>query len=260
MAKLKKILFILACAFFIVQLSSCSSVNHSNFSKKKYTNYRSQRTQKLKHNAVTAQSNIETETDFSEAAETDDLSKTLKTVESIRSSDEQEMDVAVPSTGPSNKEKETLTQLESIKETNTDAQLNDSDLTNENEAHESTERAGNRSNFEKFSKEKQVQRLIEFTALFNTTAVIMIIAAVAGLFAIFSWPFLIPGGTALVIGWVLSMIATTKVKRICVMDQSKKFQRKHAWFMLVKIIGIVGISITLIGGLLLLLLWLLRVY
>ncbi|MFT6921106.1 MAG: hypothetical protein ACJA1C_000100 [Crocinitomicaceae bacterium] len=232
------------CAVLILA-SSCSTSNRSNFSKRKHTNFRT-----AKSNNFKASSEENNRADVTYA----DIENTAESV--IENSIEPEVIVEDELTSDFYEE---LVEIE-------DQTIEENEVSEkgfEEEPRELLEGkqedgVGNRNNFELLTEEGKAQRMIEFNALFNATAVLMAMAAIFGLMGIvFIW-LLWFGAIFLFSGWIVSFVAATKVKRINAESQTKQFRNKLKWIQFANWVGIVACCVTIVLGLLLLIVWLSR--
>ena len=165
---MKKLLFILTCLSLIIQLTSCSSMNHSNFSKKKYTNFKTAKARNYKSGVDSNKSSVAS------------MPEGDPTIENVSQPifGEKKLEV-IPTeslSGISNEEDSEDSETVPNVEMNEGLENVHFETDNEVEGVEEKEDFGNRTDFERLTKEQQVQRLIQFNALFNATAVVMIFA------------------------------------------------------------------------------------
>lgn len=240
--KMKGLTIFLFALLMIAQLTSCSSARQTNFGKKKYTNFRTAKVKKIK--GTPSESSYEEDFTVIESPEKTTL-------------DQKTEDLPIISLADVISDKSNMSS-EAIEIVEEKIEYDKTEETTKASENNSSKNVGNRTDFEKLDKKEQMQRLIDYNSIFNATAVIMIIAGLALMLgAVAVYMLFVAGGFA-IIGWVLSMVALTKVKRVKVKSQTKAFVNKFIWLKVLNVIGILVCVVTILPGLILLLVWALR--
>lgn len=124
-----------------------------------------------------------------------------------------------------------------------------------------------KKDFKTFTQEKKNQAIIQFNALFNAGLAILIIATllliIAGILTLGPSNFIITlfgviGAIMIFVSWIISLIALNKVRRIRKADFVGNLGIKVNLARLVAFIGIAVCVITILGGVILGILWLAR--
>ncbi|MFT6282454.1 MAG: hypothetical protein ACJA0U_002591 [Salibacteraceae bacterium] len=232
------------CAVLILA-SSCSTWNRSNYSKKKYTNFR---TAKSKNFKASSEENNRADVKYA------NIENTQESV--IENSIEPE--VIVEDELTSDFDEEFVEIKDQTIEENEVFEIGSEEESRELPEGKQKGGVGNRNNFELLSEKGKAQRMIEFNALFNATAVLMTMAAIFGLMGIvFMW-FLWFGAVFIFSGWIVSMVAATNVKRANSLGKTKQFTNKYNWIKFATGIGIAACCVTVVLGVILLIVWLSR--
>lgn len=118
---------------------------------------------------------------------------------------------------------------------------------------------GNQRDFETLSQHDQNQSILAFNRMFNAGLIILLIALLFLLGGLLFFPAAAVALPLIFSLWIMSFVALNKVRRIDLSDQSKRLGTKIKLAQLVCGIGITVCVVTILGGIVLLLLWLSRV-
>ena len=229
----------LFCAVLVLA-SSCSTSNRSNFSKKKYTNFRSAKS-KTHKTGVEENDYAETKTVINQDLAEEKPEKAILLVEDELNSDIEEESLVA--------ELVTLEENEILEKI-----IEEEPKTARPGKQEGG--YGNRNNFELLSKEGKAQRMIEFNALFNFVAVFMAAGVIFALLGLLVFWLALIGAGFVFTGWIVSFVAATKVKRVNTSDKTKQFQNKYKWILFANWVGITACIIVFPLGIILLIVYL----
>jgi hypothetical protein len=125
-----------------------------------------------------------------------------------------------------------------------------------------------RRDYNNLSKQEQEQAMINFNWLFNSglaiffgsiLLIVLFFLAAAAVNA--AWPFILlwAGLTGIFSMWIISMVALNRVRKINRKDYSWRFQQKWILANIVAYIGVAACVVTILGGLVLLILYALHI-
>ena len=236
----KRVKISLATLFVVLFFGSCGNMGHNNFNKRKYTKLKS----KQSHGEETA-SVEESDDDVEIAANYDDFSEESVSDGEIYSEDE----------------------FIETKETDESSSLN---LAEEIAEDNFNRRRGpqwkERRNFNKLEESEQRGALHQFHRTFNSGLVLMILGILGGILALITlwsgWVWVvgaIAAGTFVFICWIMSMWALNRLRKIDIHKRSRRLRIKFRLAQVVAYIGVTACVVTILGGVVLGILWLLHV-
>ena len=141
---------------------------------------------------------------------------------------------------------------------NEESSDNQNKTTADNSKTENKINIGNRNNFETLDTENQNKKRVRFRKNMNLSFFFL---ALGGLFALLGlfYVFFFAGLAFIAISWFMAIAACTTVKRVDITQQSRSFRIRYSWMAFIYAIGVMACTVTILGGIVLLLLWLARV-
>lgn len=215
----------------LILLTSCNAGYHSKFNRQKYTDLKPIQPDEIDH---------EDESGF------------------VPSSYQFDEDV-IDNFQPSDQNSETINQDDI---SFSDENVEETFIESFSESNQSSEQSiptkkqiGDPRDFEKLSDEEKQEALIGFNRIFNNGLILFLLGILLALGS-FSALFLL-GGTAFLVFvvWIMSFVALNKLKRINIYTQEKSTRIKFRLAQVVCGIGVTACIVTVLGGLVLLILW-----
>jgi hypothetical protein len=239
--------------FSIFLVASCGSFKQTNFNRQKFTDLKSTKTNSVNDQIETRQA--KTPNDPTHDATNSDSSPDYSVTPAQEPIKENYELVTEKENRPNEKftrknsaEKNKSVKTEKGKVTLVDSSKVDNKIV-----------LGNRRDFEKLSQHDQNQSVLTFNRIFNAGLLILLISILfllGGLLFVPAAAVAIPLIFSL---WIMSFVALNKVRRIDLSDQPKRLKTKVRLAQLVCGIGVAVCIVTLLGGIVLLILWLARV-
>ncbi len=239
--------------FSIFLIASCGRYKHANFNRQKFTDLKSTKTNSVIDPIETSQAKRPNDTTYIGANANSSTDITARDAQESRQKNfvfvtEKENHTNKEIIRKNSEERNASAETEKAMETPVDSSKVNNKIV-----------IGNRRDFEKLSQREQYQTVLLFNRMFNAGLIILLISLLFLLGGLLFIPAAVVAIPLIFSLWILSFVALNKVRRIDLSDQPKRLNTKVRLAQLVCGIGVAVCVVTILGGIVLLILWLARV-